>query len=84
MPCGSLRDIALSRCLDLHEPVSLVATQVGVPQSTLRGWLRTAQLQRQLAQLRADNADLRERHQRILLDLQRAAAALALLRSTSA
>ena len=52
----NLREQAIALCLDQAHVAAAVARQLQVPQSTLRGWLRQARLERELEALRAQLA----------------------------
>ena len=43
------REQAIQRCLEQGEAAAVVAAELGVAASTLRGWLRLARLERELA-----------------------------------
>ncbi|MEO1004159.1 MAG: hypothetical protein AAFX65_13745 [Cyanobacteria bacterium J06638_7] len=76
----SRRKDALERCLDLGQPAAVVARELGVAGSTLRGWLRLGRLERDLAKLHHQHAELRQRQELIVAELQQAAAELAELK----
>jgi len=67
------REQAIQRCLVQGEPLALVAADLGVAVSTLRGWLRLGRLEREVA-------GLRQRQEQLVAELQQAAAALAELK----
>ena len=60
--------------------MALVAADVGVAASTLRGWLRLGRLERELAGLRQERDEQRQRQEQLVAELQQAAAALAELK----
>jgi len=74
------RQQAIRRCLDGGELPSKVAAELGVAPSTLRGWLRWARLERQLAQLQRERDEQALRQRRIEQELALAAEQLELLR----
>lgn len=74
------REQAIQRCLVRGEPLALVAADVGVAASTLRGWLRLGRLERELAGLRQERDEQRQRQEQLAAELQQAAAALAELK----
>lgn len=74
------RDQAIQLCLDQGLPPVAVAAELGVAASTLRGWLRLARLERELACLREERDAQRQRQEQILEELQQAAAQLSELR----
>lgn len=71
---------AIRRCLDGAEPPAQVAAELGVAPSTLRGWMRWARLERQLAQLQRERDEQALRQRRIEQELALAAEQLELLR----
>ena len=62
------------------EPLALVAADVGVAASTLRGWLRLGRLERELAALRQERDGQQQRQEQLVVELRLAAAALAELK----
>jgi transposase-like protein len=74
------REQAIQRCLVEGEPLARVAADVGVAASTLRGWLRLGRLERELAGLRQERDEQRQRQEQLAAELQQAAAALAELK----
>lgn len=69
-----LREQAIQRCLDQGLPPVAVAAELGLAASTLRGWLRLARLERELASLRQERDGQRQRQEQIVEELQQAAA----------
>jgi transposase-like protein len=74
------REQAIRRCLEQGEAPARVAKELGMAASTLRGWLRLARLERELAALRAERDAQQQRQEQLVTELQQAAAALAELR----
>lgn len=74
------REQAIQRCLVRGELPAQVAADVGVAASTLRGWLRLGRLERELAGLRQERDEQRQRQEQLVAELQQAAAALAELK----
>lgn len=74
------RSQAISRCLDEGHNPALVAAELGVASSTLRGWLRWALLERQLEVLREEREAQQLRQRQIEQELEQAAEQLELLR----
>jgi transposase-like protein len=71
---------AIRRCLDGGELPAQLAAELGVAPSTLRGWMRWARLERQLAQLQRERDEQALRQRRIEQELALAAEQLELLR----
>jgi transposase-like protein len=80
MASNPARPQAICRCLDGGARPALVASELGVAPSTLRGWLRWARLERQLAQLQEERDGQALRQKRIEQELALAAEQLELLR----
>ena len=74
------RQEAIQRCLEQGEAAAPVAADLGVAASTLRGWLRLARLERELAALRQEHDAQGQRQEQLVAELQQAAAALAELK----
>ena len=74
------REQAIRRCLEHGELPAQVAADVGVAASTLRGWLRLGRLERELAGLRQERDEQRQRQEQLVAELRQAAAALAELK----
>jgi len=74
------REHAIRRCIEQGEPPSKVGAELGVATSTLRGWLRLARLERELAALRQERDTQEQRQEQLVAELQQAAAALAELK----
>jgi transposase-like protein len=74
------REQAIRRCLDQVEPPAQVAADLEVAASTLRGWLRQARLERELAALRQVRDAQQQRQEQLVAELQQSAAALAELK----
>jgi len=80
MPQHPQREQAIRRCLDQAEAPVQVAAELGVAGSTLRGWLRLARLERELAALRQERDGQQQRQKQLVAELQQAAVALAELK----
>jgi transposase-like protein len=80
MALHRLRQEAIRRSLDEGHRPAVVAADLGVAPSTLRGWLRWARMERQLAELRELHDAQALRQRRIEQELASAAAQLELLR----
>jgi transposase-like protein len=80
MPSHQVRQEAIRRCLDGGAAPAEVASALGVVSSTLRGWLRWARMERQLADLQAQRDGQASRQRRIEQELALAAEQLELLR----
>jgi transposase-like protein len=55
----------------------MVAAELAIAPSTLRGWLRLARLERELAALRKERDAQHQRQEQLMAELQQVAAALA-------
>lgn len=80
MPPHPVRQEAIRRCLDGGAAPAEVACALGVAPSTLRGWLRWARMERQLADLQVQRDGQASRQRRIEKELALAAEQLELLR----
>lgn len=80
MPQHPQREQSIRRCLDQAEAPAQVAAELGVAASTLRGWLRLARLERELATLRLERDAQQQRQEQLVAELQQAAGALAELK----
>ncbi|MFO8239208.1 MAG: transposase [Prochlorococcaceae cyanobacterium] len=74
------RQQAIRRCLEQGEAPARVAAELGVAAATLRGWLRWARLERELAAVRQERDALQQRQAQLVTELHQAAAALAELK----
>ena len=74
------RQQAIQRCLEQGEAPAQVAAELGVAASTLRGWLRLARLEQELAAVRQERDAIQLRQAQLVTELQQAAAALAELK----
>jgi transposase-like protein len=70
------REQAIQRCLEQGEAAAVVAAELGMAASTLRGWLRLARLERELAAVRQERDEQRQRQEQLVAELLQAAAAL--------
>jgi transposase-like protein len=74
------RQQAIQRCLEQGDAPARVAAELGVAASTLRGWLRQARQERELAAVRQERDALHQRQAQLVSELHQAAAALAELK----